>query len=95
MEMIRLLRKFGKEVLLFCGLGALGGAAIGFTLFLHLGPLKTAEDAGYATGLFIKSGVEVGLIGWVISMMIRGIRNWIFGSSKKLPGEKIRSMPQR
>jgi hypothetical protein len=95
MEIVCALRKFGKEILLFCGSGALGSAAIGFALFLHLGPLKTPEDAGYATGLFIKSGIELGFIGWVIFSMIRAIRNWIYGSPTKILEEKIRRIPDR
>ena len=58
-KMTTLSWKFGKELLLFCSVGALCGAAIGFFRYLHLGPFKTPEDAGYAAGLFVKSGVQL------------------------------------
>jgi hypothetical protein len=77
--MIALSRKFGKELLLFCGMGALYGAAVGFLMYLHLGPFKNPEDAGYATGLLVKSGVELGFIIWMIHVVVLAIRRWIFG----------------
>jgi hypothetical protein len=77
--------ELGKEFLLFCGMGALCGAAVGFLMYLHLGPFKSAEDAGYATGLFVKSGVELGFIIWMIHVVVLAIRRWIFGSPKKVP----------
>jgi hypothetical protein len=76
--------EFGKKLLLFCGMGALCGAAVGFLMYLHLGPLKNPEDAGYATGLFVKSGVELGFVVWMIHMVGLAIRRWIFGSPKKV-----------
>jgi hypothetical protein len=76
--------KFGKELLLFCSVGALCGAAIGFFMYLHLGPLKNPEDTGYAAGLFVKSGVQLGLIVWMIRMVVSALRRCFFGSSKKI-----------
>ena len=76
--------EFGKELLLFCGMGALCGAAVGFLMYLHLGPFKNPEDAGYATGLFVRSGVELGFIVWMIHLVVLAIRRWIFGSPKKV-----------
>jgi hypothetical protein len=76
--------QFGKELLLFCGMGALCGAAVGFVMYLHLGPFKNPEDAGYAMGLFVKSGVQLGFIVWMIHAAVSAIRRWIFGSSKKV-----------
>jgi hypothetical protein len=66
--------EFGKELLLFCGMGALCGAAVGFLMYLHLGSFKNPEDAGYATGLFVKSGAELGFIVWVIHWVVLAIR---------------------
>ena len=68
--------KFGKKLLLFCGMGALCGAAVGFLMYLHLGPFKNPEDAGYATGLFLKSGVELGFIVWMIRVVVLAIRRY-------------------
>jgi len=76
--------EFGKELLLFCGMGAVCGAAVGFLMYLHLGPFKNPEDAGYATGLFVRSGVELGFIVWMIHLVVLAIRRWIFGSPKKV-----------
>ena len=70
--------ELGKELLLFCGMGALCGAAVGFLMYLHLEPFKNPEDAGYATGLFVKSGVELGFIVWMIHVVVLAIRRWIF-----------------
>jgi hypothetical protein len=83
-KMIAPLWEFGKELLFFCGMGALCGAAVGFVMYLHLGPFKNPEDAGYATGLFIKSGAQLGFIVWMIHVVVLAIRRWIFGSSKKV-----------
>jgi hypothetical protein len=74
--------KFGKQFLLFSGAGGLCGAAIGFLMFLHLGPFKNPQEAGYATGLFVKSGVQLGFIIWVIQLAVRGLRRRIFSSPK-------------
>lgn len=82
--MVTPLWKFGKELLLFCGVGALCGAAIGFFMYLHLGPFKNPADAGYAAGLFVKSGVQLGFIVWMIQLVVMGFRRWFFGSSKKM-----------
>ena len=68
--------EFGKELLVFCGMGALCGAAVGFLMYLHLGPFKNPEDAGYATGLFLKSGVELGFIVWMIRVVVLAIRRY-------------------
>ena len=76
--------KFVRELLLFCSVGALCGAAIGFFMYLHLGPFKNPEDAGYAAGLFLKSGVQLGFIVWMIHLLLLGLRRWVFGSSKKM-----------
>ena len=83
-RMIASLWGFGKELLLFCGIGALCGAAVGFLMYLHLGPLKNPEDAGYATGLFVKSGVQLGFLVWTIHAVVLAIRRWIIGSPKKV-----------
>jgi hypothetical protein len=41
-----------------------------------LGPFKNPEDAGYATGLFLKSGVELGFIVWMIRVVVLAIRRY-------------------
>jgi hypothetical protein len=76
--------KLGKELLLFCGVGGLCGAAIGFFMYLHLGPFKNPEDAGYAAGLFVKSGVWLGCTVWIIRGAVLLIRRWVFGSRRKM-----------
>jgi hypothetical protein len=74
--------KFGKELLLFCSVGGLCGAAIGFFMYLQLGPFRNPEDAGYAAGLFVKSGAQLGFIVWMIRLVLLRLRGWFFGSSK-------------
>jgi hypothetical protein len=76
--------KFAKELLLFCSVGGLCGAAIGFFMYLHLGPFKSPEDAGYAAGLFVKAGVQVGSIVWMIHLVVLRLRRWFFGASKRI-----------
>jgi hypothetical protein len=75
----------GKNLLLFCGVGGLCGVAIGFFMYLHLGPFKNPEDAGYAAGLFVKSGVQLGFFVWMVHAMVIGLRRWVFGSPKRMP----------
>ena len=69
--------KFGKEFLLYCVVGGLCGAGVGFLMFLHLGAFKDPEDSGYAAGLFVKSGVQLGFIVWMIHLVVRGLRHWV------------------
>jgi hypothetical protein len=76
--------KVAKELLLFCSVGGLCGAAIGFFMYLHLGPFKNPEDAGYAAGLFVKSGVQVGFIVWTVHSALLRLRRWVFGSPNKI-----------
>jgi hypothetical protein len=76
--------RIGKKLLLFCGVGGLSGVAIGFFMYLHLGPFKNPEDAGYAAGLFVKSGVQLGSLVWMIHVMVLELRRWVFGSPKKM-----------
>jgi threonine/homoserine/homoserine lactone efflux protein len=83
-KMIAPALKFVRELLLFCSVGALCGAAIGFLMYLHLGPFKNSEDAGFAAGLFVKSGVQLGFLVWMIHVMVLGLRRRIFGSPKKI-----------
>jgi hypothetical protein len=82
-KMIAPARKFVGELLLFCSVGALCGAAIGFLMYLHLGPFKNPEEAGFAAGLFVKSGVQLGFLVWMIHLMVLGLCRWVFGSPKK------------
>jgi hypothetical protein len=83
-KMIAPLWKFGKELLLFCSVEALCGAAIGFSMYLPLGPFKNSEDAGYAAGLFVKSGVQLGFITWMIHVLVLALRHWVFFSPKNM-----------
>jgi hypothetical protein len=83
-KMIALAWKFGKELLLFCSVGGLCGTAIGFFMYLQLGPFKNPEDAGYAAGLFVRSGVQLGFIVWMIYLVLLCLRRWFFDSSKKI-----------
>jgi hypothetical protein len=86
-KVVALALKYGKELLLFCSVGALCGAAICFFMVLHLGPFKTPEDAGYATGLFVKSRVQLGFTVWMVHLVILGLRRWFFASPKVEQGE--------
>ena len=81
--MINAAWKFFREMILYCSVGALCGAAIGFLMYLQLGPFKTAEDAGFATGIFVKSGVQLGFLVWMISTAVLALRHWLFDSQKK------------
>lgn len=83
-KMIAPASRFAKEFLLFCSVGGLCGAAIGFFMYLHLGPFKNPEDAGYAAGLFVKSGVQVGFLLWMTRLVLLFFRHWFSGSSKRL-----------
>jgi hypothetical protein len=83
--------KLGKELLLFCSVGGLCGAAVGFFLHLHLGPFKNPEDAGYAAGLFVKSGVQLGFVVWMIHRVRRGLRYWVLVSLKESVPKLARS----
>jgi hypothetical protein len=76
--------RFGTGLLLFCGGGGLFCAAIGFVMFLHLGPFKTPEDAGYAVGLFVKSGVQLASVVWLSHGAVQDLRCWVIGSPKKM-----------
>jgi hypothetical protein len=76
--------KIGKNLLLFCGVGGLCGVAIGFFMYLHLEPFKNPQDAGYAAGLFVKSGVELGFFVWMVQAMVLGLRRWDFGLPKRM-----------
>jgi hypothetical protein len=86
-KVVALVWKYGKELLFFCTAGALCGAAICCFMLLHLGPFKNPEDAGYATGLFVKSGVQLGFTVWMIHLVILGLRRWFFASPKVEQGE--------
>jgi hypothetical protein len=53
-------------------------------MYLRLGPLKNPEEAGYAAGLFVKSGAQLGFIAWMIHLVLLRLRRRCFGSSKKI-----------
>ena len=76
--------KFAKELLLFCGLGAVVGAGIGLIVFLHLGAPKTSENAGYVAGLFVKSGVQLGFISWMFHVAVKPLGRWFSRPSGKM-----------
>ena len=76
--------KFAKELLLFCGLGAVVGAGIGLIVFLHLGAPKTSENAGYVAGLFVKSGVQLGIISWMFHVAVKPLGRWFFRPTGKM-----------
>jgi hypothetical protein len=79
--------KYREELLLFCSVGALCGVAICFFMVLHLGPFKTPEDAGYGTGLFVKSVVQLGFSVWMVHLVILGLRRWFLAPPKVEQGE--------
>src|SRR5258708_12920813 len=70
--------KFAKELLLFCGVGAVVGAGIGLIVFLHLGAPKTSENAGYVAGLFLKSRCPLDLISCVFPLAVKPLRPRFF-----------------
>jgi hypothetical protein len=76
--------KFAKELLLFCGVGAVVGAGIGLIVFLHLGAPKSSENAGYVAGLFVKSGVQLGIISWMFHVAVKPLGRWFFRPTGKM-----------
>jgi len=85
--MIITLWRFAKELFFFSSIGALIGAGICFIMFLHLGSPKTPEDAGYVVGLFVKSGVQLGLIFWIVRESVKSLRRYLSTHRKKRPTE--------
>jgi hypothetical protein len=81
--------RFGKELLFFCSIGALIGAGICFLMFLHLGTPKAPEEVGYITGLFVKSGAQLGFIFWMVRASARLLRRW-FSTDREKSTEKTR-----
>jgi hypothetical protein len=59
-------KKAAAEFLIFSGLGGLLGAGVGLFMFLSLGVPPNPEDAGYASGLFLISGIKLGALAWII-----------------------------
>ena len=62
-------RRWIEEFILFCGLGVLCGAGVGFFIFLRLGLPARPEDAGYMSGLFLLSGIKFGLSLWTVRLI--------------------------
>jgi hypothetical protein len=95
--MVVRLWKFAEELLFFCIMGALFGVGICFIMFLHLGTPNTPENAGYVTALFVKSGVQLGVVVWMVRASARTVRRWFSADREKwpehtqFPDSKIRS----
>lgn len=77
--------RFAKELLFFCGIGALSGAGICLIMFLHLGTPQTPQGAGYVAVLFVKSGVQLGFIFSMVRASVRPLRRWISTFRGKCP----------
>jgi len=68
---LKTLSRSAKQLSLFAGLGALCGAGVGFFIFLRLGFPAQPLNAGYISGLFLLSGVKLGVLVWVGRMVVR------------------------
>jgi hypothetical protein len=70
-----------KELLGFCALGVAAGAGVGFFMFVRLGFPKESYMIGYMSGLFISSGVKLGISLWLLRIIVRGLLHvWVQGS---------------
>ncbi len=67
-----------RDFVIFCGRGALAGAGVGAFVFLRLGfPHKSQYMVGYISGLFVLSGVKLGISVWFVRNFIRALlRMW-------------------
>jgi hypothetical protein len=70
-----------KEFLAFSMIGIGAGAGVGFFMFLRLGFPKETYMIGYMSGLFIGSGVKLGISLWFVHIIFRSLLHlWAQGS---------------
>jgi hypothetical protein len=70
-----------KEFLGFCVLGVGAGAGVGLFVFVRLGFPKDSYMIGYMSGLFLSSGLKLGISLWAIHIIFRGLLHlWAEGS---------------
>jgi len=67
---LKAVRRSIEELILFCGLGVLCGAGVGFFIFLRLGLPSRPDDAGYISGLFLLSGIKFSLSIWTVRWIL-------------------------
>lgn len=84
-EIIAFCKKAGKGLLLSCARGCLGGAGIGFFVFLRLGFPKDLNLAGYLSGLFVVAGLKFGFSLWVIRNLVFPLAYHLRESNSSLP----------
>jgi hypothetical protein len=70
-----------KEFLGFCVLGVVAGAGVGLFVLVRLGFPKEPYLIGYLSGLFIVSGIKLGIGLWLLRIIFRALlRLWAEGS---------------
>jgi hypothetical protein len=72
-----------RDLVLFSGLGCVAGAGVGFFVFLRLGlPKDPAYLTGYISGLFVISGLKLGISIWFLRIVFTALlRIWAFSCS--------------
>src|ERR1700676_1381065 len=60
-----------KGLLGFCALGVAAGAGVGFFMFVRLGLPKESYMIGYMSGLFLSSGLKLGISLWFVAIIFR------------------------
>jgi hypothetical protein len=70
-----------KEFLTFSMMGVGAGVGVGFFMFLRLGFPKETYLIGYMSGLFIGSGIKLGISLWFVHIIFRSLLHlWAQGS---------------
>jgi hypothetical protein len=70
-----------KELVVFCVLGVAAGAGVGFFMFVRLGFPKESYMIGYMSGLFLSSGLRLGISLWFVRIVFRALLHlWADGS---------------
>jgi hypothetical protein len=70
-----------KEFFGFCVMGVGAGAGVGFFMFVRLGFPKESYMIGYMSGLFLISGLKLGIGLWFVRIIFRALLHlWAEGS---------------